>query len=170
MKPFDFSFMAFLRTQSLCLFFPIILFLSVPLCHSSTIHDLLKSHGLPAGLLPKAVKSFTFADSGLLEVYLDGPCLTKFDTMAFYESVIRANLTYRTLSGVEGFSQEELFLWLPVKDIVVDDPRSGLILFDIGLAHKQLSLSLFEDPPDCKRDGGVLEKIGAMGMRFEVQR
>lgn len=80
--------------------------------------------------------------------------------MAFYESVVRANLTYGGLTGVQGFSQEELFLWLPVKDIRVDDPRSGLILFDIGLAHKQLSLSLFEDPPDCKKSGGELFDFG----------
>ncbi|KAL0443454.1 UNVERIFIED_CONTAM: hypothetical protein Slati_2068100 [Sesamum latifolium] len=97
--------------------------------------------GLPPGLLPKEVKSYNFSDSGLLEVFLDGPCLTKFDTMAFYESEVRANLTYGSLTGVEGLSQEELFLWLPVKDIIVDDPRSGLILIDIGVAHKQLSLS-----------------------------
>lgn len=80
--------------------------------------------------------------------------------MAFYESVVRANLTYGGLTGVQGFSQEELFLWLPVKDIRVDDPSSGLILFDIGLAHKQLSLSLFEDPPDCKKSGGELFDFG----------
>lgn len=119
----------------------------------SSIHDLLKSKGLPVGLFPKEVESFTLYDTGLLEVFLRGPCLTKFDTMAFYESTVRANLTYRSLTGVEGLSQEELFLWLPVKDIIVDDPKSGLILFDIGVAHKQLSLSLFEDPPDCKSEG-----------------
>ncbi|KAJ6293178.1 hypothetical protein OIU78_025210 [Salix suchowensis] len=57
------------------------------------------------------------------------------------------------LGGVVGLSQEELFLWLPVRDITVDDPGSGLILFDIGVAHKQLSLSLFEYPPNCKPRG-----------------
>ncbi|CAI9754996.1 unnamed protein product [Fraxinus pennsylvanica] len=131
------------------LFSFLVLSLSPPLSHCSSIHDLLQSRGLPAGLLPKEVESYTLSESGLLEVFLDGPCITKFDTMAFYDSVVRANLTYGSLTGVEGFSQEELFLWLPVKDIVVDDPKSGLILFDIGVAHKQLSLSLFEDPPDC---------------------
>ncbi|KAK6132622.1 hypothetical protein DH2020_033629 [Rehmannia glutinosa] len=109
----------------------------------------IKSMGLPPGLLPKDVKSYNFSGSGLIQVFLGGPCLTKFDTMAFYESELRANLTYGSLTGVVGLSQEELFLWLPVKDIIVDDLSSGLILIDIGVAHKQLSLSLFEDPPDC---------------------
>ena len=71
---------------------------------------------------------------------------------------MRANLSYGSLIGVQGLSQEELFLWLPVKDIIVDDPRSGLILFDIGVAHKQFSLSLFEDPPDCKPSGNQVSE------------
>ncbi|KZV55970.1 hypothetical protein F511_21589 [Dorcoceras hygrometricum] len=152
---------------SLYVFF---IFLALPLCHSSSdsIHELLKSMGLPAGLLPKQIKSYTFSGSGLLEVFLDGPCLTKFDTMAFYESEVRANLTYGSLTGVQGLSQEELFLWLPVKDIIVDDPNSGLILFDIGLAHKQLSLSLFEDPPDCSANGGFLYLLSRFFFGFSA--
>ncbi|XP_011095294.1 uncharacterized protein LOC105174797 [Sesamum indicum] len=165
--------MAFAFTQnrhSLSPLFFSIFFLSLPLSSSSSsIHDLLQSMGLPAGLLPKEVKSYNFSDSGLLEVFLDGPCLTKFDTMAFYESEVRANLTYGSLTGVEGLSQEELFLWLPVKDIIVDDPRSGLILIDIGVAHKQLSLSLFEDPPDCSTKS-VLKEDAATGKAFAAER
>ncbi|KAG6420786.1 hypothetical protein SASPL_117325 [Salvia splendens] len=137
-----------------------LLLVCLPLCYSTSIHDLLKSMGLPPGLFPKDVMSYTFSPSGLLQVYLDGPCLTRFDTMALYESELRANLTHGSLTGVQGLSQEELFLWLPVKDIIVNDPTSGLILFDIGLAHKQLSLSLFEDPPDCSTKGKLKELRG----------
>lgn len=121
---------------------------------STSIHDLLRSRGLPAGLFPKnAVKSYDLDENGHLQVYLDSPCVAKFETRVFFDSVVRANLSYGGLIGVEGLSQEELFLWLPVKDIIVYDPSSGLILFDIGLAHKQMSLSLFEDPPICNPQG-----------------
>ncbi|KAL3377443.1 hypothetical protein AABB24_003716, partial [Solanum stoloniferum] len=126
---------------------------------STSIHDLLRSRGLPAGLFPKnAVKSYDLDENGHLQVYLDSPCVAKFETRVFFDSVVRANLSYGGLIGVEGLSQEELFLWLPVKDIIVYDPSSGLILFDIGLAHKQMSLSLFEEPPICNPQGnaGVL--------------
>lgn len=115
-----------------------------------TIHDVLQRNGLPPGLLPKAVKSFNLSSDGGLEVFLEGPCLTKYEDRVFFDSVVKANLSYGQLSDVSGFSQLELFVWLPVKDIVVSDPASGLILFDIVVAQKQLSLSLFEDPPDCK--------------------
>ncbi|WCJ31316.1 hypothetical protein M5689_012819 [Euphorbia peplus] len=126
---------------------------------TSSVHDLLISKGLPAGLVPKEVKSYKFEENGYLEVFLDGPCLTKYENRVFFESVIRANLTYRSLNGVVGLSQEELFLWLPVKDITLDDPKSGLILFDIGVAHKNISLSLFEEPPNCKSQGGLKKGV-----------
>lgn len=121
----------------------------------SSIHELLRSHGLPAGLFPESVKSYNLDQRGRLEVNLDAPCLAKYETRVLFETVVRANLSFGQLKGLEGLSQEELFLWLPVKDIIVNDPSSGLILIDIGLAHKQLSLSLFEDPPVCRSQGTV---------------
>ncbi|KAM5585794.1 hypothetical protein ABKV19_004949 [Rosa sericea] len=145
--------------------------LSLPLSlSSSSIHDLLRSQGLPAGLLPKEVKSYSLSDDGFLQVFLDAPCLTKFENRVFFDSVVRANLSYGSLIGVEGLTQEELFLWLPVKDIIVDDPGSGLILFDIGVAHKQLSLSLFEDPPSCKPSGVLKNHVKRLKKGFEALR
>ncbi|CAJ2651225.1 hypothetical protein L195_g022425 [Trifolium pratense] len=131
----------------------LILLFSTLSLSSSSIHDLLRSKGLPAGLLPEEVKSYTFSQNGHLEVFLESPCLTKYENRVYFEQVITANLTYGSLIGVEGLQQEELFVWLPVKDIIVDDPSSGLILFDIGLAYKQLSFSLFDVPPHCKTQG-----------------
>ncbi|XP_021716514.1 uncharacterized protein At5g01610-like [Chenopodium quinoa] len=136
-----------------------------------TVHDLLKKKGLPAGLLPKEVKSYEFNDeTGLLEVYIDGPCLTKFENRVLFESVVKANLTYGELMGVEGLSQEELFIWLPVKEITVFDPKSGIILFDIGMAQKQLSLSLFEDPPSCRPQEGLINYSGRKDKGFGAER
>ncbi|KAA8519934.1 hypothetical protein F0562_014156 [Nyssa sinensis] len=147
------------------------LYLSLlPLTNCHSVHDLLRSKGLPAGLFPKNVKSYDLDQDGLLQVYLERPCMAKFETRVFFDSVVRANLSYGGLIGVEGLTQEELFLWLPVKDIIVYDPSSGLILFDIGLAHKQLSLSLFEDPPVCKPQGLSSKKDGSKELGFQVQR
>lgn len=80
--------------------------------------------------------------------------------MAFFDQMVRGNLSHGELRGVVGLSQEELFVWLPVKEITVSDPASGVIYFDIGLARKQMSLSLFEDPPDCRPKGAVLLGFG----------
>ncbi|KAL0911282.1 hypothetical protein M5K25_019414 [Dendrobium thyrsiflorum] len=129
-----------------------------------SIHDLLREHGLPAGLLPKAVESYTLdRTSGLLEVRLDRPCYAKYDGLAYFEQVVRGNLSYGALGSVSGLKQEELFLWLPVRGILLTNPSSGVILFDIGVAHKQLSLSLFEVPPDCRPAEGA--EVAAGGIR-----
>ncbi|CAI0406997.1 unnamed protein product [Linum tenue] len=126
---------------------------------SSSLQKLLHSQGLPGGLFPDNVKSFDLDSSGRLEVELDGPCLAKFENRVFFESVLRANLSFGGLIGMEGLTQEELFLWFPVKGIFVTDPASGVILLDIGLARKQLSVSLFEEPPSCKaQQGTIFEK------------
>ncbi|KAL3736258.1 uncharacterized protein LOC104450184 [Eucalyptus grandis] len=159
-----------LLSLSACIVLVVLSSVSPPALSLSSIHDLLRSRGLPAGLLPREIKSYTLSDDGRLEVLLDGPCLTKFENRVFFDSVVKANLTYGSLIGVVGLSQEELFLWLPVKDIIVDDPSSGLILFDIGVAHKQLSLSLFEDPPDCKPQQGLLMSHVRKEKGFEDRR
>ncbi|CAA3006165.1 uncharacterized protein LOC111396023 [Olea europaea subsp. europaea] len=126
---------------------------------SSSIHELLRSRGLPAGLFPKnGVESYELDENDQLQVYLESPCVAKFETRVFFDSIVRANLSYGGLTGVEGLSQEELFLWLPVKDIIVSDPSSGIILIDIGLALKKLSLSLFEEPPICNPQDVLMEK------------
>ncbi|RWW34613.1 hypothetical protein GW17_00000612 [Ensete ventricosum] len=118
---------------------------------ATSIQNLLQNHGLPGGLLPNAVESFSHdPSSGLLDVRLVRPCYARFDDgLAYFESQVLGNLSYGALRGVVGWSQEELFLWLPVKGIVVADPASGVILFDIGVARKRLAVSAFEDPPDC---------------------
>ncbi|KAA8515437.1 hypothetical protein F0562_018952 [Nyssa sinensis] len=147
------------------------LYLSLlPLTTCQSIHDLLRSKGLPPGLFPKNIRSYDLDQDGHLQVYLDRPCMVKFENRVIFDSVVRANLSYGELIGVEGLSQEELFLWLPVKEIIVYDPSSGLILFDIGVAHKQLSLSLFEDPPVCKPQGLSIKKDEGKELGFQVQR
>ncbi|PKA46374.1 hypothetical protein AXF42_Ash020265 [Apostasia shenzhenica] len=129
-----------------------------------SIHDLLREHGLPAGLLPKAVESYTLERrTGLLEVRLEQPCYAKYDGMAYFDRVVRGNLSYGSLGGVVGLEQMELFLWLPVRGILVANPFSGVIFFDIGVARKQLSLSLFEVPPDCSPEGSI--PTAAAGIR-----
>lgn len=148
-------------SSSLTLFLHLLLLLLSfhSLTAKSSLHNLLRSQGLPAGLFPDSVKSYDLDHLGRLEVHLEWPCFSKFETRVYYESIVRANLTFGGLQGLEGLSQEELFLWLPVKGITVNDPSSGLILFDIGVAHKQLSLSLFEDPPVCKPPQGTISEF-----------
>ncbi|CAN8248251.1 unnamed protein product [Cochlearia groenlandica] len=150
------SHMTFLFTTTLLL-----LSLSLSSPSSPTIHDVLRSNGLPAGLLPQEVDSYTLHDDGRLEVFLTtAPCrLAEFETSFCYEAVVRANLSYGSLVGIEGLTQAELYLWFPVKDIVVENPNSGVIMFDIGVALKQLSRSSFEEPRKCLPQGNLKKNV-----------
>ena len=126
----------------------------ITLSSQSSIRNLLEARGLPGGLFPDNVESYSLdVKTGELEVQLQNPCFARFENRVYFDSVVKANLSYGGLVGLQGLTQEELFLWLPVKGIAVNDSTSGLVLFDIGVAHKQISRSLFEDPPVCYPPG-----------------
>ncbi|KAA3478844.1 DUF538 family protein [Gossypium australe] len=155
--------------MSLHILTPITLFLLFPLMATPSIQDLLWSRGLPAGIFPDNVKSYKLNLDGRLEVELEKSCMAEFDGRVHFDRVVRANLSYGGLVGLEGLSQEELFLWLPVKCIIANDPSPGVMLFDIGVAHKQLSISLFEVPPPCMTQE-YMEGKGDWKKGFEFQK
>lgn len=117
---------------------------------SSSIYDHLKAHGLPIGILPKGITEY-YVDptSGFFQINLTEPCDAKFENQFHYDFNISGYLSMGKIGELSGVSQQELFLWFPVRCIRVDDPSSGLIYFDVGVVDKQFSLSLFEDPRDC---------------------
>lgn len=120
---------------------------------SSSFYDVLRSHGLPMGLLPKGVTEFSIDENGRFEAHLERPCTAKFENEVHYDRNVSGMLSYGQMGALSGISAQELFLWFPVKGIRVDIPSSGLIYFDVGVIYKQFSLSLFEIPPDCREAG-----------------
>ncbi|PSR94974.1 Nuclear transition protein like [Actinidia chinensis var. chinensis] len=116
---------------------------------SFTIYEVLRSHGLPTGLIPTGVNDFKYDQSGQFEFHLDRECNVKFDSELHYDRNVSGNLFYGQIAELSGISAQDLFLWFPVKEIRVDVPSSGLIYFDVGVVSKQFSLSLFETPRDC---------------------
>ncbi|KAL7172859.1 hypothetical protein ACSBR2_032351 [Camellia fascicularis] len=123
--------------------------LSVSASEPSSIYDVLRSNGLPMGLLPNGVKDFSLDEAGRFVVYLDQECNAKFENELHYDRNVSGTLSYGQIAGLSGISAQDLFLWFPVKEIRVDVPSSGLIYFDVGVVYKQFSLSLFESPRDC---------------------
>ncbi|KAF5930625.1 hypothetical protein HYC85_031498 [Camellia sinensis] len=115
----------------------------------SSIYDVLRSNGLPMGLLPNGVKDFSLDEAGRFVAYLDQECNAKFENELHYDRNVSGTLSYGQIAGLSGISAQDLFLWFPVKEIRVDVPSSGLIYFDVGVVYKQFSLSLFESPRDC---------------------
>ncbi|CAM8917906.1 unnamed protein product [Rhodiola kirilowii] len=133
----------------------IILFLSISSCSadssSPSFSSILRSHGLPIGLLPNKITSFTVdPSSGRFQVNLQQACNAKFENRVHFDFNVTGLISYGQIAELSGMSAQELFLWFPVKEIRVDVPSSGLIYFDVGgVVFKQFSLSLFETPPEC---------------------
>ncbi|KAK9907040.1 hypothetical protein M0R45_002492 [Rubus argutus] len=129
----------------------LLLLLLLPFTATSSLHNLLQSQGLPAGLFPNTVKSYNLDPMGRLEVHLDSSCMAKFENRVYFDNTVRANLSFGGLKGLEGLIQEELFLWLPVKGI-------------------SLSLSLFEDPPLCNPQGVSVKEDVVKSNELQAQR
>ncbi|XP_057435799.1 uncharacterized protein LOC130728362 [Lotus japonicus] len=124
--------------------------------NSTTIYEELKAQGLPVGLLPKGITKYEInGTSGEFVVWMEEACNAKFENEVHYDSNIKGTLGFGWIKGLTGMTAQDLFLWFPVKGIRVDVPSSGIIHFDVGVADKQFSLSLFEDPPDCNPQANV---------------
>ncbi|KFK25878.1 hypothetical protein AALP_AA8G174000 [Arabis alpina] len=140
-------------TTSRDLFFVIIasiLFLELSSSPDPSFYDYLRESNLPAGIVPKGVTNFSIdIKTGQFTVALPVPCDAKFENQFHFDYNITGVLSDGRIGNLSGVTQKELFLWFAVKGIHVDPESSGLIHFDVGVADKQLSLSLFESPRDC---------------------
>ncbi|KAI5321095.1 hypothetical protein L3X38_030166 [Prunus dulcis] len=58
------------------------------------VHDLLPKYGLPKGLLPDNVNSYTLSEDGSFEIYLESPCYVHFDQLVYYNKNIKGKLSY----------------------------------------------------------------------------
>lgn len=142
--------------------------ISTHVCYSSSVYEVLRSNGLPMGLLPNGVNDFRFDGDGKFIAFLDRECNAKYESELHYDRNVSGFLSYGQIANLSGISAQDLFLWFPVKEIRVDVPSSGLIYFDVGVVSKQFSLSMFETPRDCTAvpppdvvDGGFIARIAS---------
>ncbi|CAN6439316.1 unnamed protein product [Victoria cruziana] len=127
------------------------LFLSLSVISSSTspsVHDLLPEYGLPKGLLPDAVKSYSLEEDGSFEIELEKPCYVHFERLAYYEKKITGKISYGTISNISGIQAKKFFIWVSVTGMRVDPP--DYIEFEVGPLSEKLSITQFQEIPTCK--------------------
>ncbi|RAL45559.1 unnamed protein product [Cuscuta campestris] len=129
-----------------------------------TVYDMLTKYGLPAGLLPDSVTSYTLSDDGAFEVYLEKPCYVQFDYLVYYDKKISGKLGVGSITGLKGIQVKRLLFWFDVDEIRVDLPPSGSIYFQVGIINKELDAAQFETVPTCRDKalalcGGSARKI-----------
>ncbi|CAN1178980.1 hypothetical protein LINPERHAP2_LOCUS33932 [Linum perenne] len=130
----------------------LILSISTHVISSSSVYEILPKYGLPSGLLPDSVVSYTLDDDGNFAVSLEKPCYIQFDYLVYYEQKITGKLSYGSITDLEGIQVQKFFLWLDVDEIKVDLPPADSIYFHVGIINKKLDVNQFETVHSC-RDG-----------------
>ncbi|CAA7395341.1 unnamed protein product [Spirodela intermedia] len=134
--------------------------------NGTTVFDVLPQFGLPAGLLPDAVASYSLDEDGGFTVELDRPsCYVQFDSnLVYYERRITGTLKIGSIRNLEGVQVQRLFLWLGVDEIKVDLPPSDYIYFQVGWISKRLSIEDFREVHSCQDRAAYRDQIGLVWM------
>ncbi|KAJ9183125.1 hypothetical protein P3X46_007031 [Hevea brasiliensis] len=123
------------------------------------VHDLLSLFGLPRGLLPDNVKSYTLSPSGSFSIQLTTPCYVHFDELVYYRKKIKGRLSNGAVHDVSGIRAKMLFIWLSVSGIEVDED-DNMIEFFVG--PQKLSARQLEDIPACKSKASLRTNLESM--------
>ncbi|KAL8193282.1 hypothetical protein R6Q57_026863 [Mikania cordata] len=115
-----------------------------------TVYEILAKYGLPCGLLPDSVKSYTLSpDDGSFVVELEQPCYIQFDYLVYYDSKITGKLNVGSITDLDGIQVKKFFFWFDVDEIRVDLPSSDNIYFTVGILNKKLDIDQFETVHSC---------------------
>ncbi|KAH9604008.1 hypothetical protein KSS87_023611 [Heliosperma pusillum] len=118
-----------------------------------TVYEILTKYGLPSGLLPDCVQSYTLTEStGEFQVNLLDTCYIKFDYTVYYEKQITGTLKYGSITNLKGIQVQKLFLWLDVDEIRVDLPQTKSIYFQVGFINKKLGVDQFLTVHSCYKN------------------
>ncbi|XP_050220554.1 uncharacterized protein LOC126670776 [Mercurialis annua] len=122
--------------------------LSIP-NNSSSVYEILPKYGLPSGLLPSSVTSYSLSDDGRFVVVLENPCYIRFEYLIYYDKEITGELNMGSITNLKGIQVQRFFLWFDVDAIKVDLPPSDSIYFKVGIINKKLDVDQFETVHSC---------------------
>lgn len=133
----------------------------------SSVHDILAKFGLPKGLLPDTVTSYSLSEDGEFQLELERSCYVHFDDLVYYEKKITGKLSYGAISDLTGIQAKKLFIWVSVTGIEMD-PGSDEIEFHVGFLSEKLPAKQFEEIPTCKKSACAdgIQKPSIAEVRF----
>ncbi|KMZ62397.1 hypothetical protein ZOSMA_46G00730 [Zostera marina] len=114
-----------------------------------TVYEILPTFGLPAGLLPDSVVSYSLSKDGSFVVELVAPCHVQFDYLVYYDKTISGTLKLGGIFDLEGVQVKKLLFWFDVDSIQVDLPPTDSIYFEIGWISKTLDVDQFKTVRSC---------------------
>ncbi|CAL9160471.1 unnamed protein product [Musa hybrid cultivar] len=125
--------------------------------NGTTVYDLLPEYGLPPGVLPDTVKSFSLASNGRFVVELYGPCYVDFEYLVYYAPRVSGVIKYGGIASLEGVQVRRFMVWFDVGGIMVDVPSSEFIYFQVGWITRKLGIEQFQTVHSCR---GSLSLLG----------
>lgn len=139
---------------------------SHPLQSITDIHDLLPLYGLPKGLIPSDIQSYTLDKaSGLFSIEMTRTCYVHFQQLVWYDKHIKGKLSYGAVHDVSGIQAKELFLWLPVTGIE-KVKNSDMLRFFVGALSEDLPAEQFQEIPQCKSKVSQRPSISSIWGKF----
>ncbi|KAK4780628.1 hypothetical protein SAY87_016734 [Trapa incisa] len=115
-----------------------------------TVYDILPTFGLPGGLLPDSVASYSISADGRFAVFLKGPCYVQFEYLIYYDDRITGKISYGSITELEGIQVQRFFIWFDVNEIRVDLPPSDSIYFQVGFINRKLDVGQFMTVHSCQ--------------------
>ncbi|KAK9156604.1 hypothetical protein Scep_003178 [Stephania cephalantha] len=109
-----------------------------------TLPEVLVQYGLPSGLFPETVESYTLSHNGELEVEIESSCCIVYLGI-IYRSKISGKLSYGQISDVSGMEiMGDTYVWMNVIGIKLD---SNTLEFQVKVAFlsKRYPTRLFAD-------------------------
>lgn len=127
-----------------------------------TVYEILPKFGLPSGLLPDSVTSYTLSKNGEFELNLKKPCYIKFDYLVYYKKKITGKLKMGSITNLKGIQVKRFLFWFNVDEISVDLPRTDSIYFSVGIINKKLNVDQFRTVRSCKADALMRQVISIL--------
>lgn len=164
-------------TTSYLTIFSLLLLISLSLSSSParsqsptpSVYDILPRFGLPSGLLPNCVTSYSFnPEDGSFIVELEKPCYVPFDYLVYYHKRITGTLKLGSITNLNGIQVKRFFIWFDVDEIKVDLPPSDSIYFQIGLINKKLSVDQFQTVHSCNSRASLSLSSPSWKLAFEL--
>ncbi|KAI3706333.1 hypothetical protein L6452_23990 [Arctium lappa] len=108
---------------------------STPLisANSPTIYEALEHFGLPVGIFPDSVTSYTYdRTDGSFVVELKTFCFIQFDYLVHFRPKITGKINYGVLSEIIGLEAHVFGLWFNIDEIRVDVPAASKVYLKLG--------------------------------------
>lgn len=118
---------------------------------NATLAELLPLYGLPPGIFPSTVTSFSLATNGSLVVDLAGPCYIHFEYLTYFEPRVTGVLRYGSLTDLSGVQVRRFLVWFNVIRVKVDlPPPPRYVYLDIGWITRKLPAADFQSLHACE--------------------